>query len=95
MPKATHADQVRKFADIPNVGPAMERDFRALGMDSPRDLVGREPYSLYQEMCALSGTRQDPCVLDTYLAVCDFMAGGPARPWWDFTEFRKERWPDL
>jgi DNA transformation protein len=42
-----------------------------------------------------SGTRPIPCVLDTYLAVCDFMGGGPARPWWDFTARRKQTWPDL
>jgi len=95
MPKASRASQVRKFTDIPNVGPAMERDFRALGMEAPQELIGRDPYALYQAMCEHSGTRQDPCVLDTYLAVCDFMGGGPARPWWDFTKARKERWPDI
>lgn len=95
MPKASHAGQVRKFTDIPNVGPAMERDFRALGMAVPQELTGQAPYALYLSLCELTGTRQDPCVLDTYLAVCDFMGGGPARPWWDFTKARKERWPQL
>jgi len=95
MPKATHRDQVRRFTDIPNVGPAMERDFRALGMTSPQELVGRDAYALYRALCEQSGVRQDPCVLDTYLAVCDFMDGGPAHPWWAFTAQRKERWPLL
>lgn len=95
MPKSSCAADVIKFTDIPNVGKAMERDFRALGMNSPRDLVGRDPYRLYQAMCERSGSRQDPCVLDTYLAVCDFMNGGPSRPWWDYTATRKKQWPDL
>ena len=95
MAKATHAGEVRAFTDIPNVGKAMERDFRALGMTSPQDLTGRDAYALYRALCDHSGVRQDPCVLDTYLAVCDFMDGGPPRPWWDFTAFRKQRWPKV
>ena len=95
MPKATHATFVRRFTDIPNVGPAMERDFLALGLRTPQELIGLDPYQLYLDMCKHSGTRQDPCVLDTYLAVCEFMNGGPTRPWWEFTKVRKERLPDL
>lgn len=95
MTKARHASEVRAFTDIPNVGKAMERDFRALGMSSPQELAGRDAYTLYRALCDHSGVRQDPCVLDTYLAVCDFMDGGPPRPWWDFTAFRKQRWPKV
>lgn len=95
MPKASHAREVLRFTDIPNVGKAMERDFRALGFASPGELAGQDAFALYQRMCSLSGTRQDPCVLDTYLAVCAFMDGGEPLPWWDFTRLRKERWPNL
>lgn len=95
MPKASHARDVRTFTDIPNVGKAMERDFRALGISLPGELAGQDAFALYQRLCAVSGTRQDPCVLDTYLAVCDFMDGGAPLPWWSFTPLRKERWPDL
>lgn len=95
MPKASRASDVRRFTDIPNVGKAMERDFRALGFSEPKALAGQDAFALYQRMCALSGTRQDPCVLDTYLAVCEFMDGGAPLPWWNYTTLRKERWPDL
>lgn len=95
MPKALRASEVRLFTDIPNVGRAMERDFRALGFSSPGELAGQDAFSLYQRMCALSGTRQDPCVLDTYLAVCEFMDGGAPLPWWNFTARRKKLWPEL
>jgi len=50
---------------------------------------GRDPLTLYDEICAATGERQDPCVLDVLLAVADFMEGGAARPWWDDTEHRK------
>lgn len=95
MPKAARAQDVRSFTDIPNVGKAMERDFRALGFASPQALAGQDPYALYQRMCMVSGVRQDPCVLDTYMAVCDFMDGGPPLPWWSYTARRKARWPDI
>jgi hypothetical protein len=44
---------------------------------------------LYQRLCAVTGQRQDPCVLDTFLAATDFMAGAPAAPWWTYTAQRK------
>ncbi len=92
MAKATRAVEVKKFTDIPNVGKAMERDFLLLGVTTPSDLKKLDAYQLYQKMCKMSGVRQDPCVLDTYLAVIDFMNGAPVRPWWWYTVGRKERY---
>lgn len=95
MAKARHAGEVRAFTDIPNVGPAMARDFRQMGFAAPAELAGQDGFALYQRLCALTATRQDPCVLDTFLAVVDFMDGGEAKPWWSFTAERKRRHPDL
>lgn len=95
MAKATHAREVRAFTDIPNVGRAMMGDFQRLGFTAPAELAGEDPYALYQRMCAVSGARQDPCVLDTYMAVVEFMNGGAPKPWWSFTAERKKRFPDL
>jgi hypothetical protein len=93
--KAKFVHEVKKFKDIPNVGPAMERDFRKLGIKSPADLIGKDPYRLYRDLCQLTGCRQDPCVLDTYLAVIDFMKGAPAKPWYSYTAFRQKYYPDI
>lgn len=93
--KAKRAADVRKFTDIPNIGPAMMRDFMQLGMKSPEELKGQNALKMYESMCRISGTRQDPCVLDTYLAAVDFMNGAPPRPWWHYTEQRKKRYPAL
>ena len=92
MAKATCAVEVKKFTDIPNVGKAMERDFMFLGLKSPIDLKKQDAFKLYQKMCKMSGVRQDPCVLDTYLAVIDFMNGTPSRPWWHYTAERKRNY---
>jgi hypothetical protein len=74
---------------VPNVGPAIAADLRLLGVARPDDLVGRDPYAMYDELCRLTGQRHDPCVLDTFIAAVRFLDGGPARPWWTFTAERK------
>lgn len=92
---AKTAAVVKRFQDIPNIGPAMERDFLELGLKRPQDLKGKDPYALYQKMCRVSGTRQDPCVLDTYMAAIDFMNGARAKAWWQYTKARKAQYPNL
>lgn len=95
MAKATHIDDCQRLEDLPNIGPAAAGDLRALGIRAPRELAGRDPLDLYQALCRHSGKRQDPCVLDTFIAVVRFAAGGPPRPWWHETAERKRRYPDL
>jgi pathogenicity locus Cdd1 protein len=73
---------VKELQDLPNVGPATTRDLRALGIARPDQLVGRDPYELYDTLCQKTGKRQDPCVLDVLLSVVRFMEGAPAKPWW-------------
>ncbi len=93
--KARSFRDVKNFQDIPNVGPAIARDFNLLGLKKPDDLKKKNPLRLYQQMCKVSGVRQDPCVLDTYIAVIDFMDGAPARPWYWYTKTRKKEYPDI
>ncbi|MBA4341767.1 MAG: mitomycin resistance protein [Methylibium sp.] len=87
--KARHFEECFTLEQIPNVGPAVAADLRALGVVRPKDLRRHDPYALYQRLCRLSGQRQDPCMLDTLMAAVDFMAGGPPRPWWHFSERRQ------
>jgi predicted flap endonuclease-1-like 5' DNA nuclease len=75
--------------DLPNVGPAIARDLRALGVRAPHELRGRDPYALYDALNRRTGERHDPCVLDTFIAAVRFANGAPARPWWAYTEERK------
>ncbi len=93
--KAAHAREVKKFVDIPNIGPSMAADFELLGIQEPADLKGKDAFTLYKKLCQVTHTRQDPCVLDTFIAAIDFMNGAPARPWWDYTVKRKKDFPEL
>lgn len=93
--KARTAKEVKVFTDIPNVGVRIARDFVSLGIKDSKGLVGKDPYALYKKLCTITNSRQDPCVLDTFMAVIDFMNGQMARDWWFYTPKRKKLYPDL
>jgi hypothetical protein len=80
---------VARFVDIPNVGPATASDFARLGIARPGDLVGLDAYALHAQLEAHTGVRQDPCVIDVFLAAIDYMNGAPATPWWRYTPVRR------
>jgi hypothetical protein len=88
-PKAASAADCTELEQLPNVGPAMAADLRMLGIRHPRELAHRDAFVLYQALCAHTGKRQDPCVLDTFMAATDFMRGGAPAPWWAYTAQRK------
>ena len=80
---------IARLTDIPNIGPAMAGDLILLGIKRPDQLRGRDPYRLYADLCRITGHRQDPCVLDVFIAAVRFLAGEPARPWYHYTAERK------
>lgn len=90
-PKAATAADCTSLRQLPNVGPALEADLHRLGIHHPQDLVGQDGFALYRELCRVTGQRHDPCVLDTLLAVVDFMNGAPPAPWWTYTARRKQQ----
>lgn len=87
--KARHAAECESLEQLPNIGPALAADLRLLGVEHPHHLATRDAFQLYQSLCAITGKRQDPCVLDTFLAATDFMRGASPRPWWTYTAERK------
>jgi hypothetical protein len=48
---------------------------------NPKDLIGKNAYQLHDELCRITGEKHDPCVIDVFLAVIDFMEGGNPVPW--------------
>jgi hypothetical protein len=86
---STRRADITHLEDIPNIGPAVAADLRRLGITSPGELLGRDPYALYDDLCRLTGQRHDPCLLDTFLAAVRYMEGGPKKPWWEYTAERK------
>jgi hypothetical protein len=88
-PKAASAADCRALEQLPNIGPSLADDLRLIGIRHPLELKGRDPFVLYQALCAKTGRRQDPCVLDTFMAATDFMRGAAPAPWWHYTPQRK------
>jgi hypothetical protein len=88
-PKARTVADCASLEQLPNVGPAMAADLRSIGIEKPVELAAADPFQLYRRLCETTGVRQDPCVLDTFLAVTDFARGAPAAPWWAYTAKRK------
>ncbi|MFY8205610.1 MAG: helix-hairpin-helix domain-containing protein [Arenimonas sp.] len=94
-PDKVRREQVSQLTDLPNIGPSLAGDLRQLGIARPQQLQDAEAYRLYRRLCDITQTRQDPCVLDVFLSITDFMAGNPPRVWWHYTAERKRRWPSL
>ncbi len=87
--KARNAAECDSLEQLPNIGPSLAADLRLLGVAHPTELATQDAFALYQALCAKTGKRQDPCVLDTFMAATDFMRGAHPQPWWTYTAQRK------
>jgi hypothetical protein len=88
MKTESRAD-ITDLQQIPNVGPAIASDMQLIGVKTPQDLLGKDPYQMYATLCDTTGTRHDPCVIDVFIAAVRFMTGESAKPWWKYTPERK------
>lgn len=89
-PAKVKRDATEKLTDLPNVGPVIAGYLRMLHIHQPQDLVEKEPVTLYNALCNLTGKRVDPCVLDVFMSIIDFIHGNDAKAWWHYTAKRKE-----
>ena len=80
-----------RLEQLPNVGKATAGDFNKLGITAPAQLIGRDPYALYDQLCEITGHHHDACVIDVFIAAVRFMEGAPETPWWYYTPERKAR----
>lgn len=90
--KARSAAECEQLEQLPNIGPSIAADLRSIGVRHPAELAQRDAFQLYQRLCKATGKRQDPCVLDTFIAAVDFMRGAEPRPWWAYTAARKAQY---
>ena len=81
--------EIKRFQDIPNIGTAIEKDLIALGLSEPVELIGKDPYQMYNDLCTITQKRHDPCVIDVFISAVRYMEGGPVKKWWEFTKERK------
>ena len=91
MPAAAIDERRMPLSALRNIGKAMLADFSLLGIATVGELARREADELYLELSARTGTRQDPCVHDTFAAAIHQARTGEAKDWWAFTPERKAR----
>lgn len=89
-PSKVDRNKLHELTDLPNIGKAMAADLQLLGVHRPEDLITRDAFQLYDDLCLLTQTKHDPCVLDVFMSVVGFMQGEPSRPWWEYTAKRKQ-----
>lgn len=83
-------DTITELESLPNIGKAMASYLRLIGIDEPKKLIGKDPFKMYDQLCEKQGKQIDPCALDIFISIVNFMEGGEAQPWWMFTKKRKE-----
>ena len=89
MAKARATSDARRLQDIPNIGPSIAGDLRAIGVLEPQQLLGQDPFDLYRRSNIVAGQRQDPCLIDCFISAVRFMEGAPPHSWWHYTAERK------
>jgi len=78
-------DKVSCLDALPNIGKAIASNLNLIGIDHPKTLIGMEPSKIFDDLCAATGKRHDPCVIDVFISAVHFMEGGEPLPWWSFT----------
>lgn len=89
-PAKVDRNKLHKLTDLPNIGKAGAADLQLLGIHQPEQLIGKDPYQLYLTLCDITGEQHDPCVIDVFISITRFIAGEPAKPWWAYTQERKQ-----
>jgi len=51
--QASARREIAHLEDIPNIGPTVAADLRQLGITTPAELPGRDPYAMYDEVCCI------------------------------------------
>ncbi|MFH1934770.1 MAG: helix-hairpin-helix domain-containing protein [Pseudomonadota bacterium] len=82
---------IQAINEIPNIGPATARDLALLNILTPSELIGKDPYKMYNDLCQITGSKHDPCVIDVFISAVRFMEGEPSRKWWYYTPERKRK----
>ena len=58
--KTVSRAEITDLQQIPNIGPSIAANLRLIGILSPHDLLGKDPYTMYDALCLTTGVRQDP-----------------------------------
>lgn len=84
---------MRQLKNLEGIGKAMLADFAALNVATVDQLAAADPDELYERLCRITGSHQDPCVLDTFRCAVaqarDPELPAEQRQWWWWSRKRK------
>lgn len=88
---------MRRLIDLVSVGPATVDDLSLLGIEAVDQLIGKDPFELYERLCKKTGKRHCICVADVFAAAIA-QAEDPALPfeqcqWSYYSQRRKSSCP--
>jgi hypothetical protein len=85
---------LRKLSGLRSIGPAAIKDFKLLGIDCVEALKDKDSMNLYQQLCNITNTRHDPCVIDVFRAAIEQAKDPQLEPrkkdWWYWSKIRKQ-----
>ena len=87
--KTPDRKSVSQLEELPNIGKAIGKDLRLIGIAHPQELIGKSAFQLYNLLCSKKSQRIDHCVIDVFMSAIHYMEGGKSQSWWTFTEKRK------
>ena len=83
---------------IPSIGPSLARDLRSLGFEKVADLATADPEAMYLDLCRLTRSRQDPCVLYSFRCAVYYASRSRHQPellkWWNWKDRRLTTRPE-
>ena len=80
----------QKLEDISGVGPAIARELRAIGIESPKQLRKANPEKLYAKLCDFKAQPVDRCVLYVFRCAVYYCSNKEHDPdllkWWNWKD---------
>ena len=78
---------------IPGIGKSIAHDLHIIGIHHVNDLIGQDPETLYNDLCAENKKRIDPCVLYTFRCAVYYAENEKHDPdllkWWNWKNKKK------
>jgi hypothetical protein len=68
-------ETVANLDALPNIGKSISMDLASIGIMNPQQLVGADPFDLYDRLCDQKSAAVDPCVIDVFMSAIAFMEG--------------------
>ncbi len=88
--RSASGSAIAELSKIPGVGPSIAADLCLLGVRDVAELRGRNPESLYAELCREVGHRVDRCVLYVFRCAVYFASESKPDPellkWWNWKD---------